>query len=211
MAAVHANYEALKIEKIVARATTARRRELCSHAPGPKDGNTLLALAPHVLAALGNESQPGIVRQMPLGVETRRARRIAGSKPRREADCDNAERDEEQIPVHDNLLAGSCNYPHGTQEKDMVPKRLIDISLPSAINALVCLRQGPTIIVTSQPSVRWWPLSSVLRVGRYALLDMAGLSLRAQPTRSVDKLISIQTPLHAPENAQKFPFCRSLH
>jgi Transglycosylase SLT domain len=32
---------------------------------------------------------------------------------------------------------------------------------------------------------------------------MAGLSLRAQPTRSVDKSISIQTPLHAPENAQK--------
>ena len=86
---------------------------------------------------------------MPVGVETRRARWIAGSEPRREADCDNAERDEEQIPVHDNLLAHSCNYSQGNHEKDMVPKRLIDISLPSAINALVCLRQDRRL--SSQP------------------------------------------------------------
>jgi hypothetical protein len=102
---------------------------------------------------------------MPLGVETRRARWVAGSKPRREADCDNAERDEEQIPVHDNLLADSCNYSQGNHEKDMVPKRLIDISL---------LAQSTPWSVSGRaddyrhiPSFREMvALSSVLRLGR---------------------------------------------
>jgi hypothetical protein len=88
--------EIVEIAKIVAsqRAKWARRSR----------GSSPSALAAHVLAAFGNEPQPGIVRQVLLGLETRRARWITGSEPGREADCDDAEPDEEQIPLHSNLI-----------------------------------------------------------------------------------------------------------